>query len=64
MRSTVYEHILIASDGSDIAQNGVVHGLRLAKTHHGKVTAVTVTEQNREKVSTTVSTLIFVPVAN
>jgi nucleotide-binding universal stress UspA family protein len=40
----VYEHILISSDGSDLAQAGVEHGLSLAKLHGSKVTAVTVTE--------------------
>jgi nucleotide-binding universal stress UspA family protein len=40
----VYEHILVSSDGSDIAQKGVDHGLKLAKVHGSKVTAVTVTE--------------------
>ena len=42
--STVYEHILVSSDGSNLAQIGVDHGLRLAKIHGSKVTAVTVTE--------------------
>lgn len=40
----MYEHILIPSDGSDLAQIGVDHGLALAKAHGCKVTAVTVTE--------------------
>ena len=40
----MYEHILIASDGSEVAQKGVDQGLRLARTHRGRVTAVTVTE--------------------
>lgn len=40
----MYEHILISSDGSDLAQKGVDHGLNLAKQHGSKVTAVTVTE--------------------
>lgn len=40
----MYEHILISSDGSDLAQLGVEHGLTLAKLHGSKVTAVTVTE--------------------
>lgn len=40
----MYEHILVSSDGSDLAQAGVDHGLRLAKIHGSKVTAVTVTE--------------------
>lgn len=44
MGNLVYEHILISSDGSELAQAGVQHGLNLAKLHGSKVTAVTVTE--------------------
>jgi nucleotide-binding universal stress UspA family protein len=40
----MYDHILISSDGSALAQLGVEHGLALAKLHGSKVTAVTVTE--------------------
>jgi nucleotide-binding universal stress UspA family protein len=40
----MYEHILVSSDGSTLAQLGVDHGLALAKLHGSKVTAVTVTE--------------------
>ena len=40
----MYKHILLSSDGSDLAQLGVDHGLALAKLHGSKVTAVTVTE--------------------
>ena len=40
----MYKHILIATDGSDVAQKGVDHGLALAKALGAKVTAVTVTE--------------------
>ncbi|MBN9071962.1 MAG: universal stress protein [Rhizobiales bacterium] len=40
----MYDHILIPSDGSSLAQVGVDHGLALAKIHGAKVTAVTVTE--------------------
>lgn len=40
----MYEHILLSSDGSELAQLGVDHGLALAKLHGSKVTAVTVTE--------------------
>ena len=40
----MYDHILISSDGSALAQLGVDHGLALAKLHGSKVTAVTVTE--------------------
>jgi nucleotide-binding universal stress UspA family protein len=41
---TMYKHILISTDGSEIAQKGVDHGLSLAKTLGAKVTVVTVTE--------------------
>ncbi len=40
----MYEHILVSSDGSAVAQAGVDHGLELARKHGSKVTAVTVTE--------------------
>lgn len=40
----MYAHILIASDGSDLAQRAVEQGLALAKALNAKVTAVTVTE--------------------
>lgn len=40
----MYKHILISTDGSELAQKGVDHGLLLAKTIGSKVTVVTVTE--------------------
>jgi nucleotide-binding universal stress UspA family protein len=40
----MYNHILISTDGSDLAQKGVDHGLSLAKNIGAKVTFVTVTE--------------------
>ena len=40
----MYEHILISSDGSQVAQAGVEKGLQLASQHGGRVTCVTVTE--------------------
>ena len=40
----MYAHILIASDGSELAGRAVEQGLTLAKTLGSKVTAVTVTE--------------------
>jgi nucleotide-binding universal stress UspA family protein len=40
----MYNHILISTDGSEVAQKGVDHGLSLAKALGAKVTAVTVTE--------------------
>ncbi|MGP2494328.1 universal stress protein [Mesorhizobium sp. PUT5] len=40
----MYTHILIPTDGSELAQTGVAHGLALAKQHGARVTVVTVTE--------------------
>ena len=40
----MYKHILISTDGSDVAQKGVDHGLSLASSLGAKVTIVTVTE--------------------
>jgi nucleotide-binding universal stress UspA family protein len=40
----MYKHILIATDGSDLAGKAVVQGLSLAKTLASQVTVVTVTE--------------------
>lgn len=40
----MYRHILISTDGSDVAQKGVDHGLSLAKSLDAKVTVITVTE--------------------
>jgi nucleotide-binding universal stress UspA family protein len=41
----MYEHILISTDGSEVAQRGVDHGLSLAKSVGAKVTIVMVTER-------------------
>jgi nucleotide-binding universal stress UspA family protein len=40
----MYKNLLIATDGSELAQKAVDHGLRLAKALGAKVTVVTVTE--------------------
>lgn len=40
----MYKHILIATDGSELARKGVDHGLSLAKSLDARVTVVTVTE--------------------
>jgi len=40
----MYKHILISTDGSEVAQKGVDHGLSLARSVGAKVTLVTVTE--------------------
>ena len=40
----MFKHILVATDGSELAQKGVEQGLALAKALGAKATAVTVTE--------------------
>lgn len=40
----MYKHILIATDGSELADKGVAHGASLAKSLGARVTLVTVTE--------------------
>ena len=40
----MYRHILISTDGSEMARKGVDHGLDLARAIGAKVTVVTVTE--------------------
>src|SRR5215813_10617916 len=40
----MYTHILIATDGSDLAWKAVETGLQLAKAHRARVTAITVSE--------------------
>ena len=40
----MYKHILIATDGSDLAGKALVQGLSLAKALASQVTVVTVTE--------------------
>src|SRR2546421_8218321 len=38
----MYRHVLIPTDGSELAQKAVIHGLTLAKSVGAKVTALTV----------------------
>ncbi len=40
----MYKHILIATDGSDLAAKAVTHGLALAKAVGAKATVITVSE--------------------
>ncbi|HET7413315.1 MAG TPA: universal stress protein [Pararhizobium sp.] len=40
----MYNHILLSTDGSELARKGIDHGLALAKRLGSKVTIVTVTE--------------------
>jgi nucleotide-binding universal stress UspA family protein len=41
----MYKHVLIPTDGSEVAQKGVDHGLSLARSVGAKVTIVMVTER-------------------
>ncbi|MFT4117821.1 universal stress protein [Bradyrhizobium sp.] len=40
----MYAHILLSTDGSDVARNGLKHGIALAKALKAKVTVIAVTE--------------------
>jgi len=40
----MYRHILIPTDGSELAEHGVTHGLALAKSVGAKVSAINVVE--------------------
>lgn len=40
----MYKHILIATDGSELADKGVEHGLALARPLHARVTVLSVTQ--------------------
>ena len=40
----MYKRILISTDGSEVAQKGLDHGLSLAKEIGAKVSVITVTE--------------------
>jgi nucleotide-binding universal stress UspA family protein len=40
----MYRHVLIATDGSELATKGLEHGLAIAKRDNAQVTVVTVTE--------------------
>ncbi len=44
METCMYQHILISTDGSEIAQLGLDHGLDLAKALNATATIITVTE--------------------
>ena len=41
----MYKHILISTDGSEVAQKGVDHGLSLAKNLGARATIIMVTER-------------------
>ncbi|MBR0716147.1 universal stress protein [Bradyrhizobium liaoningense] len=40
----MYAHILLSTDGSDIARKGIKHGIALAKALNAEVTVIAVTE--------------------
>lgn len=44
METTVFKHILVPTDGSDLAERAASRGLELARILNARVTAVTVTE--------------------
>lgn len=46
----MYQHILIATDGSELARKGLEHGLALARPLKAKVTVLTVSEPLRPEV--------------
>jgi nucleotide-binding universal stress UspA family protein len=58
----LYNHILIATDGSDLAQRGVEQGLSLAKALGSKVTVVVATERFPLQGATTSSGWVGSPV--
>lgn len=41
----MYKHILVSTDGSEVARKGVDHGLSLAKSLGARVTILTVTDR-------------------
>jgi len=58
MESTVFKHILIATDGSELAEKGIEQGILLAKSLAGRVTVVTVSEPWTATVSADMVTAI------
>lgn len=40
----MYKHILIPTDGSELSQNAIDHGAKLAKALNAKITMLTVSE--------------------
>ncbi|KQZ87364.1 universal stress protein [Mesorhizobium sp. Root157] len=47
----MYKHILIATDGSELARKGLEHGLGFAKPLGAKVTVLTVSEPLRSEIA-------------
>ena len=54
----MYRHVLIATDGSELADKAVAQGLDLAKALGARVTAVTITEPVTALVSGDASTVL------
>jgi nucleotide-binding universal stress UspA family protein len=57
----MYKHILISTDGSEVAQKGVDQGLLLAKTLGGRVTIIMVTERFPVPVHTGLGAVGWIP---
>lgn len=51
----MYNHILISTDGSELAMKGVEHGLALAKENASKVTVITVSHPYPLQSAATIS---------
>jgi nucleotide-binding universal stress UspA family protein len=47
----MYKHILIATDGSELARQGLEHGLALAKPLHANVTVLAVSQPLRPEMA-------------
>lgn len=47
----MYKHVLVATDGSELARKGLEHGLALAKQLDAKVTILTVSEPLRPEAA-------------
>jgi nucleotide-binding universal stress UspA family protein len=56
----MYKHLLVATDGSDLAIKAVEHALALARALHAKVSVTTVTEP-WEAVVVTEASIVFPP---
>ena len=57
----MYKHILISTDGSEVAQKGVDHGLSLAKTLGARVTIIMITERFPVPVHTGLGAVGWIP---
>ncbi|KRA79377.1 universal stress protein [Altererythrobacter sp. Root672] len=55
----MYRHILIATDGSEVAQKGVDHGLAVAKAVGAKVTIVAIAESQLPHLAAVADVSVF-----